>query len=685
MSLLNLVRQGVAKARPKQKTFQFGPWPGGLVTTTQAEQLKSYEAFELLNIVLVSEGIARTRDGLEEVCSGCTGDPISVGRVLVNGTWKTLITDDDNKLYYDNSGTATLIKTLSGETRFLGFMDVAILFDNSYLKQYDGTSVTMLYDDGTGVTTAYQYYNRAGSDDTNITLGDGTNSRVAAKFTSQAWDSGYTIPPTTVFAKLKKAGTGGSGAILAKIRKVSDDSVLASMTLVSDVTAISDDEEYDATFAASEITTELSPSTAYYLSLEFTNADGDPPTNHVLIKCTTVASGGVGYHYAAAAWAADSTKDPIMGLKPGRPPKGYTGVVFGGRVFFLDPDNEGYLRYCSAGNQYDYSTTNGGGYVGAVDSDSNSFPIGGIASFYGSLYLFGTSEQPFLGTLTGDTPSEYAVTQTLQRVSGDYKSIVVAPDSIYFLSKSGIGDISTIEAYGDINAVTQTDNIRRTIHQYYSSAAFAGYVPEWGIYLLKLAGYDSLIALHSKIKTVVPRGMGETTISPCTKWEFAIDATPTCFGEGDNYMFVGFDDGKIYKTSSSVVADDDIAVTYKIWPNFQSTVFGEYAAEKVSVNAFGRFGGDFDLAFYKNNSRTSFHTISFTVPWDTTVSLDELIGIDVAEEDMGWLVEPGNYFDRRLVNYNFRSTMIGIENITLNGKPMWFGPVVLLADSIGGL
>ena len=654
-----------------------------MLTELQAEQAKGNELPEAKNVVIVGKGILRTRDGstLVSSVSGSTPSIKFARDVKVGATWYTLMSADDKKLYKDVAGTATAIATLEGESRVCGFMGLLFIFDGSYLKMWDGTTLSLAYDNGTG-STAYQYNNRTGADDGSLALGNATNSRVAQKVTTQAWDATYTIPPTTVFARLSKTGTGGTGAITMTIRLVSTDAVQATKTFLADVTTLSTTAiEYEASFVAADITNNLALSTAYYVSLEYAGGDG---SNYVNVHNTTVGSGGLAYHYAAAAWNANATRNLVIGLKPGRPPKASEGLVHDNRLRLLDPDNLSYVWYCAAGNHLDWSTANGGGYVPAVDDSSTGFPIGAIASFYNALWVFGTPRQPFLGQQTGDEPKDYKINITLQKVSAETKSLIVTPNDILFLHPGGVDDVRTIQEYGDIRAETHTDNVRKTIHSYFSSAAFAGYDPEWGIYLLKLASYDPIIAVHTRLKTVKYQGLRGATFSPVTTWEFNVGAseTPTCFGEGNGVMYIGTDGGKLYKMDATKVEDNNRTVTYQFKTNYQTTGFGEFAATKIALATFGRMGGRFNYYFYKNNSRTSFYNLQSTIPWDTTTTPDELT-MDV--DEMLFLVEPETYYDRENLAFVFRTLQVGVQDIILNGKPLYFGPVTILANAVGGL
>jgi len=737
------LQSGAARRRPaRQTTLRYGPWPGGLITERQAEQAKRIELPEVLNFVITGDGMVRTRDGATLVSEGATGELKYAGDVKVGSSWYTFYTDDDDTLYYDASGTATAIATLEGETRFVGYRGSLILFDGSYIKKvsnmtssawsdnkgyvvdelvvhgtapvgyrcidahtsvladdepgvgttwttkWEATWADVLYDNGGGATAPYQFTNRTGDDDSSLALGNGTNVRIATKFTSAAWDAGYTMPPTTVFATLSRALNGFTGVdnvnITASLRLASDSSVLATKTLVTAPLATNlttSGIEHEVTFAAADITTEMSPGVAYYMSIEYNNGDA---TNYVHVHVTTVASGGSAFKYIAA-WSAEATSDPLMGLKPGLPPKAISGIVNAQKLYAMegeDGTNPSYLHYCAANNEYDWSTDDGGGYVAAIDDSATGFPIGAIGIWYEDVWVFGTARQPFLARLTGASPVSYALNSTLQQISTHYKGLTMTPDDMWFVHGGGIDSVGTIQEFGDLRYQSVAENIRSTVQLYFSTAAFTGYEPGRGLYCLKLASHNYVYVVHTKLKNVNRQGSAKALPeSPVSRWQFAFTDVPTCFGNGDGVMYVGTDTGKLYKIDSTVVEDDDNAVEYKLLTNVQSTRFKELSVNKISPSVFGRFGGAFDLTYYKNHNRTSFHSTSVNTPWDTTADPTEFT---MPVDEMLFLIEPEEYFDREGENFNFRALQIGVENVVLNGRPLYFGGLEILADAVGG-
>ena len=258
-------------------------FPHGLNTSVLPNQIQRTECSELVNFGITRGGQIQTRSPIILHTTAApvvaTKYPVEVSYCPIGSTYRELIVDSAHNLYYNNAGTPTTVGAapLSGATRILPFAGVAILFDGSYIKYVDGVaanSIKIAYDNGSG-PSSYQHNNRTGSDDSGLAVGNGTNTRAAATFTTQSWDAGYTIPPTTFFAFLQRIGNGFTGTdnvpIYARIRRTSDDSIIAAKILVAAPIATNlsaTAAEYEITFSASDITTPFLPSTHYRLSIE---------------------------------------------------------------------------------------------------------------------------------------------------------------------------------------------------------------------------------------------------------------------------------------------------------------------------------------------------------------------------------------------------------------------------------
>jgi len=510
---------------PEYDTLTLDDFSLGLNTRLPASKLTQREMSAALNFELSADRGLQTRPGLAQLTnSAFTNAPYWIGYAPVDGTYYTLaITETDHKLYYlDASNDPTLIGTLEGEAEATPYKDVLMIFDGSYLKFWDGSNLEMAYDDGSG-STGCQVDQSTLDQDEDLDLGDGTTERVGLKFDSQAWDSGYGIPITSVKVYLKKTGSP-TGNCAAKLRKQSDDSVVSTADTSLDVSGLTTSHSLQ-TFSFPG-TDDMDPETSYYLSLEYDNGDG---SNYISVAAETVASDGTAATHDGSNWSADTTANPCVRVQPGRPPKATFGVVHNTRLWIKDPDNPGRPWFSNANTYLDYSTSNGGGYVGIIDSDQNNFPLSGFVSHYEQLYFFGQKEQPFLCVLTGSTPSSYEVQRIMSGIWGLPKTIMSTVNDVYFASSEGAGNMAGVQEYGDIRAFSISHQVQDRFNDYWDSSAFAGYNPLNGQFLLQLSGYHRILVAHTRHVT---EKAGKRWI-PWTEWQFARDVLT----DSDNYKF----------------------------------------------------------------------------------------------------------------------------------------------------
>jgi hypothetical protein len=96
------------------------------------------------------------------------------------------------------------------------------------------------------------------------------------------------------------------------------------------------------------------------------------------------------------------------------------------------------------------------------------------------------------------------------------------------------------------------------------------------------------------------------------------------------------------------------------------------------------FGGSYDILFFKNDNWDEFKTIS-TTPILAAPSLPANWTIPIEDADFNLVQPVPAHWDRREVNFNFRSMMIGVDSVTLDhGYPLWFGGFVVLCERVGG-
>lgn len=533
------------KGNDNYETIAINGFPHGLNTYVPNFRIAQTEASALINWAIRKGGKLVTRTPISVYSNSATtsnGIIDTIAEVNIGGTNYILLVDENYVLYYlDGSLDPTEIGDLEGATRIIGYNGVALLLDGDYIKYLDGVaSIKIAYDAGSG-SSGFQFDFTALDNDGSLQLGDGTNTRIGQMFTTQAWTAGYTIPPVTVSAYLTKEGAP-TGSITVKIYKVSDDSVIATKTFLSDVSELdaTTAAKYSATFASTDITNEMLPSTAYYFSLEHTGGDAD---NCVHVHYNTVTTGGKLFHYAGA-WTENTTKNGLMSLSPGRPPKGGFGAIWNNRPFVSgDPDNPGYIWYGNL-THLDWSTSDGGGYLSAVDDKNTNYDVGGLIAQFGDLYAFGTQSQPYMVKISGASPSAYVQNFLFQKPWTDHKTLVSSVNDIWYGCSDGVAPVSGVTEYGDLRTNFASDPILDRIEDYYNDSiyVFAEYYPKDGQYWFVMDAYHRVLIFHTKLGVLSPESVGIR--HPISEYEFyrreltSSDYKWTLSKNGDNEYYL---------------------------------------------------------------------------------------------------------------------------------------------------
>lgn len=415
-----------------------------------------------------------------------------------SGTDELIVTQPDNKLYLlDSSKAPQEQATLEGDAMIIPFGDKALICDGSFLKYWDKNTdtVKIAYDDGSG-TDGYQHTNLTLTPDTQVKLYSGGNTMAGVSFESQAWDSGYTITITAVEVFALKSGSP-TGNVGCRLYLDSDDSLVATSTTIYSAADIdTSSEELTFVFASGA----MSPLTIYNAVITYSGGDN---SNYIQLECDTVTSAGDTKYYDGA-WKDDSLKLAVVGVKPGRPPRARYGIVQNNRIYLAgDPYNKGIMWYSNTNTAFDWSTTNGGGWIGIIDDNTTNFPTGAIVSFFGNIYIFGQQSQPYLCQLTGSDPSDYAISPIFQRIYSTHKTAINAVNDLWFGNESGINALSGVQQYGDLRSSYESDPVDDRIKDYWTDDdAFAGYCGATGQYFLKQAGYPRCLIVHTKNPTI---------------------------------------------------------------------------------------------------------------------------------------------------------------------------------------
>ncbi len=624
--------------RRQAQVFSFPGFPYGINKSAGAKQLEVGELVEGLNFKYTDDGRLVTRPGLRKVTIGGTESGsaikcISNGLINVSGVkfdehyfdevdlyfggsasatkfqHYVMVSDANNKIYYLASHNLVYAGTAGGQATLAPFGGYVMVFDGTYLKYWNGNNLKICYDDG---DDGYQVdYTAEATDSTVDIFNDaGGYTKAGSVFTTQDWTAGYTIPLTTVEVMMSKTGSP-TGSMYCKLYATAAGAPTGSplttssaMDVASSFTGAMAEKitfpfDIDNTYG-------MSPNTAYFISIEYAGGDA---SNHIHLHGNTVASTGREYYYDST-WKNTATRNPRIAVKPSRPPKASFGCSWQNRLWFVDPDNPGWVRFTNANTIFDFSTTNGGGYIGTVDDSSASFPVGALYPFYGNMFVFGRRESPYLVKFTGTSPDDFAQQTMLQEIKGSYLAVTSTINDIWFANESNVYNITGVQEYGDIRSNEPGNPISSIVMQYFDEDAFSGFNPIDGQYWLKLAGYSRVLVGHTRRGVKV----GDVVRYPWTEYLFN-GITPTAFGFSVNTFYVGATDGHLYSLNTEY-ADDGVQPIYDIKSCVLEHPFSDVTVNEYYLQANSDASATFSLKFYKNGSASSFLTKPITALTD---------------------------------------------------------------------
>lgn len=641
--------QPVQRQKKTLSPIQLIGWPLGENTSVPANQLSTKELSECIDFKLNPGGKLEARPPIVAYTDTAIGTPRDAQSCSLAGTRYTICSDEDTIYYFDEL-TPTAIGTVAGPAQITSYNDMAVIADGSYLKYCDSTSAVKLYYDGGESGT--QYDNYSGTDDTTLKA-----ARVAVKFTSQTWTAGFTIPLTKITAKVQ--ADGGTASITGTLRLVSTDVAVATKVYTGVVPSTAAGY-IDIVFASTDVTAGILPGTAYYASLEGSNFN---------VQCTTVASGGVGYTYAPSTWTAVTTKNPIMRVHPGRPPKADWTVVSGNRLRVHDPDRPGGLWYAFG---MDLSTTDVAGWQGVSDQNYNSFPVGAAQDLYGSLFVYGTEDQPYIAKWEGATPSAYSILPIFQQSWTTQRTLVNTNNDLFSASASGVDPLTGVQAYGDLRTFSASDRISDRFSNWVSTTAFAGYNAKYGQYWLYMPTYSDYVSVcHTKQKTA------DENAAQAYPWvRYKLTITPTCFSQVGDTFLIGATDGLFYTLDPDEYKD---FTTTKIEPSFGINYIEfpqPFDIERVQFLATSRTGSTFTIDFYKDGAESiSIMTKTLSIPVSDTLTLAEVADISLADMFDVTIKASGTplYFDVNIPCYSIKMVISEIQSLL----PVYINGIIL--------
>jgi hypothetical protein len=621
------------------------------------------------------DGITAVKQAYDDGTDGTfydnySGDQDSTTAISATGTGCTFTTPD-----WGNTLTIppTRVFVHCQESGGTASITAQIIQANETAGTVDDTDVG---DAGSPASITFEY------DVTGFLLGDKLNITLPASATSEATTDSYeyTFAADYVEATLLTALNDDANwtGTLSGTFSVSATQLVFTYTANGAQADLGDAEiGYTLTMATKVFTGTVPSAAADFIEIIFDTVDNELVADteyycliqgsNLNISHTTVTSGGA---LITTGSTPDTTKDPVMRVHPGLPPKATWGVVSNTRPFIYDPDYPGALYFGNL-THLDWSTTDGGGYITTIDNSRTSFAIGAAQDLYGELYVYGTQDQPFLCKLTGSSPSAYSLPLLFQKIWATSGTIENTGEDLWTASEDGVDALSGVQEYGDLRTFSASDPVKNQLADYWTSSAFTGYNPPDGQLWLYMPGSSYVNVCH--VKQAIRDQAGQTRY-PWTRYD--LPATPTCFSQTTLGFLIGSSDGFVYKLDSDEYKD---LTTTHIHPEFKTPRIDMpgryYNFIKAQVLCQSATGSTMDMDIYINgDNTTSINTYSIYFPVNNAVTVGELT-MDVDDIEFSLETETNPMYSD--LNFNCYAIQIEISNVTISGEPVYFNGLAL--------
>ena len=603
--MAKLSRSLYQTSHPRAVSVQFGDISGGLCTVRRGLELADNELDDILNFkyVRTDKVAAQLREGLTRLTTTEAGSP------LVDLGFYVDASGDTHTLGVYNSDLATLsdgawskVADLAGTRgRMVQFADKMIVADGSYLKQFDGTSLELCYDHGGTMLSSTEGYSSA------TKLYTGSVTRAGQKFTTPSWDSGYTVPSTKATFWLSKVGNP-TGTLVCKVRTVSGDTEVAtSATMTADDLQTGGQEE---TFTLTS-STDLEPSTAYYVVIEYSDA-GSSVSHCVQVHYTTDTAASGNYATYNGSWS-DVSGDCYLKFYPALPPKASMLAVRYNRLL-CDNQSTGQRNWFHESNVNDPNQWSGTGASYLICEQGTEITC--IKNYYDVLliHLGGEGYKSVL-KYAGSSLSAGAVSTVMRGVAAINQDVAhnIGNDFV-FLSDSGVISLGTWEAYGDLEQAIVSDKVADLVNENVSTSRFAGFcVSEQQYWLEYGESTGKVLVFDNKLKVWTQYRFGLAGFQPTNLLPYSEDfSAPTYVQNNVNLV-------------SSVAVD----------PDGGNTAHQFSGASATSANNWLRYGDEIGVTpdtqytlsvHVKNVDATEFRLAAWDVTNNALIGTKDVFG-----------------------------------------------------------
>lgn len=600
---------GSARAPAEMQSQAFSGFAQGLNTSVPATMIDEKELAECVNFQINRGGQLQSRPGMRKLNNISLGKIVSlascsIGKVKV----KLAQTADFNIHQVNDDGSSVTLGQVEGLAEIINYGGCVVIADGSYLKYIDESmTIKMVRDDEAPLVTndwdydyEYPLSTAAAFESTRLQLN------------TPSWSCSAGLEITKVQLKLKKVGTLSSSHVVTVYLEIENGAgwdsvgsgVLPGAGAAVEVVA----GWYDINISGIGMVF-YEPSKTYRIRVHM--ASGFDVSNHLIWMGENM---GVSGNYNLGGR-----------LNPNLPPKAGSVASHDHRLWaYHDPDNPGYIHF----NNYalhDWSTIGQAGYITAMDSDKDTFEPGALASYYGSLFVYGTEETPYLLRLTGSNGNDFILSDLSQPIWSKPRMVVDILNDLWSLSSSGIASMTGVNMYGDVRTYSESFAIDNQVRGLWSTDAFTGYFNERG---------QVWVSLGSKVFVAHTKAPTQGTNRVRYPWsEFIFNFTPTCFGSWDDIV-VGTEEGFIYTPDSTLVLDDSSEFPITCRTKYTEVPFQLIDILEAGLLTGSTYGCKLDFKLFKNGSTVDpVHTWPVSIALKDHITINDLSGVQIFNLD----------------------------------------------------
>ncbi len=624
MSLLGYTR----KIKPqKVKEIALPAITAGETSERSALVMPPEMAEMLLNCKYSGDVLQIGRGGLEKVnTTAALGSAIShIISASVAGAVSKYVSAGAGVYKLSGTSFGSSLVTTAGESFLVSFNDNLIICDGERTKRWDGIHCFVIGSHKDNISSATQ---------------DGGSNIYSGTAKTVTWttdNDGYYRRVIRVSAYMKTTGSP-TGTIKATIG--STDSI--ELNVPTDITSTYATVHFDFTTPV-----DLPPNTSGDITFTMSAGDG---SNYV----TLGSDGGVDMIMINGPYAPKATFGFVRNAK----------LHLGG-----DSDNKEKIYFSNVNLPDDFFSTSQTAYTGFSTyggyfsfNDDTAGEVVALNELYNELIACGKSGGQSMTVVYDD---DYSIKLRFKGGAIAPKGLVGSPKEIFYLYDKGASVGTGTDVFGDLDFGTVSTEITSRFISQDNTDAFCSWFSTDRQMWVKLPGNDQLQIFHVEKRQ-------------WTRYQFAIPGSSvTAIADISGEMYIGFDNGFLYRLNGSITDDDDNEISYEIkTKRYNFSAFSRTRLKGVFwdiVPGKGMYGV---LRLSTNLSTTDYQ---YKVTTETQKIYDSTYKIYKARLPITVVANINNL----RFNHNIKSVQFALRELTMLSVPTYIGTMSVYLTGAG--